>query len=199
MKIRFKRLFAVILAGLMLSGCGGNTSDINKIDPPTQSELKSADMENIEQTDEFGDYVLTDYDIEQKKIVYSFTDKESPKKSLAVTGRKMTPEEYNSSLPETDTLKDAVINGINCKFIDRTVHFVPDGYMPDDRVKRNVAMGTTEIKYGNPNDLDELLPLQRFYWYDDALGIGYEIEATGQYYTLEEMSIYVQNYVESAE
>lgn len=187
-----------MLAGLMLSGCGNN-GDTNKIDTPTESELKNADMENIEQTDEFGDYVLKDYDIEGKKVVYSFADKESPNKSLTVTGRKMTPEEYNSSLPETDTLKDTVINGINCKFIDRTVHFVPDGYTPDDRVKRNVEMGTTEIKYGNPNDLDELLPLQRVYWYDDALGIGYEIEAIGQYYTLDEMSIYVQNYVESAE
>lgn len=195
-RLKLKCILAIITGCILLSGCG---SDNSKIDLPSQKEMAAAGLEDIAQTDEINDFVLTDYDIAEGEIVYTFTNSQDEKNTLGVTGIKMSAEEYEKMLPASDNLQDTVINDINCKFIDRTVHFVPDGYEVSQRIKDNVAKGTTEIKYGNPSKLDELLPLQRVYWYDENTSVAYTIEAMGQYYTLDNMTEYVRNYVENAE
>lgn len=202
MKLKFNRFMAVsfIVFAVALCGCGKNT-DAVKISLPTDEQCSESGIPGILQTDELEDeqdeYVLTDYKLENGSVAYTFTEKKDQKKSLEVIGKKMSQDEYKNSLPVGD-LKDVRVNGIDCKFINRTVHYVPNDYEPDDRVKNNVKIGTTEIKYGSDSDIEELLPIQRIYWYDPAIQIGYSLESIGQYYSEEEMSIYVQNYVENS-
>lgn len=198
MKNRLSRFILISLSVLCIFMTGCKKSNIQKIDPPTQEDLQKSNLQGIMQTDEVEDYYLTDYTIENGKIVYEFTDSVGEKDKISVTGIKMSYEDYVKSLPNGD-LKETIINGINCLFIDRTVHYVPDGYKPDKRVQNNVNMGTTEIKYGNPDDLDELLPIQHIYWYDDATQIAYNIEAMGKYYQMADMGIYVSNYMEESQ
>ncbi|MGN1317434.1 MAG: hypothetical protein ACI4VF_00355 [Lachnospirales bacterium] len=197
MKHIFKKGFFVfsVCACLVFTGCGNS---VKKISLPTDEEMQQAGMGDITQTDEIKDFVLSDYSISNGEIVYSFSNVKDEKNTLEVKGVKMSLDEYNESLPKSDNLKDTTINGMECKFIDRTVHYVPDGYEFDERVKNNIKNGTTEAKYGSPSNLDQLLPLQRIYWYDAVTSTAYTLEAMGEYYTLENMSEYVYNYVDNA-
>ena len=193
MKINFKNIIATSLVFcLLLTGCGNDKG----IDAPKLEELQSYGMENVKQTEKFKDYILTDYKISEGNIEYVFTGIDDENKVLTVICKNATFEEYNKSLPEVE-LSSTFINGMECRFIDRTVHYVPEGYVPDERVKKNVAKGTTEIKYGN--SVEALLPIQKYYWYDNENSMEYIVESMGQYYSLEEMGEIVLNFMKKAE
>lgn len=200
MKINLTKaaVLSVVTIVMLISGCGKRDNSDLRVDLPSDKEKASADLQEVKQTDEFGDYVLSDYNISEGKIEYVYTNKIDEVKTLTAVAEKMTSEEYNESLPAGD-LKDAVINGIECKFINRTVHVVPSDYVPDKWVKNNVSIGTTEIKYDEDTTIDSLYPLQRIYWYDEEKGIAYSVESISQYYELEDMSEFVQMFLEKAE
>lgn len=203
MKFNFKSVLAVTfaVATLVLTGCG---NEAKKISVPSASECEQAQVIGIKQTNEIDDetndkeYVLTDYDLGNGHIVYTYTEKKEQLKSITVTGIKMTYDEFKSALPTNVELKDANVNGIACKYLERTVHYVPDDYEVSDRVKENVKKGTTEIKYGSRSDLDQLLPIQRMYWFDSANNIGYSLEIMGEYYQMADLNKFVLNYTTNA-
>ncbi len=206
MKLNIKSAAVLTLMSfaLLLSGCGNNKAKL-----PDNSEISSAGLEGVKQTDELegsfidddettndDDYYLSEYNIGNNTIEYTYIESDEQKKNLTVTANKMSEQEYQDFLPVGDTIS-AVINGQDCTFISRTVHYVTDDYVPTERVKANVEKGTTEIKYGSGTN--QLLPIQKMYWYDAENQIGYCMEIMGQYYTLEDWSSFVQSYMENAE
>lgn len=206
MKLKFKSLavLSIMSFALLFNGC----TNKEKVKLPDNSEISSAGLDGIKQTDELEgsfvveggnkddeDYFLSKYNIGDKTIEYTYTEAVQENKNITVTAKKMNEEEYQDFLPAGDTTT-AIINGYDCTFISRTVHYVPDDYVPTDRVKANVEKGTTEIKYGSGTE--QLLPIQKMYWYDADNQIGYCIEAIGQYYSLEDWSSFSQSYMEKA-
>ncbi len=207
MKLKLKTIAALSLISLSLLavGCGDN----NAIELPTQEQLSDVGLDGVKQTDELDgsfvldnentkseSYVLADYELEDKTVSYTYVSTENINNSLTCTAKKMTPEEYEDFVPDINTT-EAAINDYSCTFVSRTVHYVPDDYVPSERVKENVEKGTTEIKYGSGTE--QLLPIQKMYWYDSENQIGYCLEIMGQYYTLEDWSTFAQSYMEDAQ
>lgn len=209
LNIKTAAVLSIMSLALLLNGCNKNEL---QIDTPGSSQLNSAGLEGVKQTDELEgeyvdnmdiekkqkseEYVLSEYNIDSGNIEYIYTESDEQKKNITVTARKMNEQEYEEQLPVGETV-NAIINGNQCTFISRTVHYVPYDYVPTERVKANVQKGTTEIKYGSGTE--QLLPIQKMYWYDYENQIGYCAEVMGQYYSLEDWSSFVQSYMENAE
>lgn len=210
MKINLKNIVALSIMSLVLglSGCGKENI---KVSLPESNELAQAGFNNVKQADELegainnagktlegktDKYVLTDYTINENSIEYTYTDTETQNKKITLYADKVSETDFYNSLPTNTKLTDAIINGNNCIFLERTVRYVTDGYQPTELDKQNIEKGTTEIKYGN--SVNALLPIQRIYWYDYNSSMGYNVEVIGQYYSLEDLSTYVQSFMDNA-
>lgn len=204
MKSKIKSFIAVSmsLAVVVLSGCGaGGPREAKKIDPPTKQECLNYNLEGVHQTDEISnedtDYVLTDYIIEPNYVEYEFTEKKTSNGIVTVTVSKQTRQEFEASMPDVE-LQDIDIDGMACKFLNRTVHYVPDGYELDEQTMKNVEKGTTEIRYGSDSDIEQLVPVQRVYWYDDEGQMGYTLDIMEQYYDADKLAEYVREYLKKS-